>query len=36
MMIAQEKDKYKTKGKVQLLCDTYTWYHIAYSKYYQS
>ena len=31
-MIVQETDEYKTKGKVQLLCDTYTWYRIAYSK----
>ena len=31
-MIAQEVDKYKTESKVQLLCDTYTWYWTAYSK----
>ena len=30
--IVQGIDKYKTKGKVQLLCDAYTWYCIAYSK----
>ena len=30
--ICQEVDEYKTGGKVQLLCDTYTWYHTAYSK----
>ena len=28
----QEEDEYKTKGKVQLLRNTYTWYRIAYSK----
>ena len=28
----QEVDKYKTGGKVQLLCDTYTWYCTAYGK----
>ena len=30
--LRQEVDKYKTGGKVQLLPDTYTWYHTAYSK----
>ena len=32
LRFVQEVDKYKTKGKVQLLHDTYTCYHIAYSK----
>ena len=30
--IVQEVDEYKTKGKVQLQRDTYTWYCIAYGK----